>query len=199
MEYNWQRKKVMGDYNRNRNNRSGGGGRFRGRDSRRRDSGPREMHKAICDECGKECEVPFKPSGDKPIYCSSCFEKREAGGSRRPSRRDSGRSGFGRRDDSNKQLLAQASSINAKLDRILKVLEGEVEKKPAPKKPVSKKPKIEKVVEKAPIQEVIEEKKESKKKVEKVEEVVKETAPKEEVVEEKKESKKEAEKITPEK
>ena len=28
--------------------------------------GDREMHKATCADCGNECEVPFKPSGDKP-------------------------------------------------------------------------------------------------------------------------------------
>jgi len=38
-----------------------GGGGFGGR--------PREMHKAVCAECKKECEVPFKPSTDRPIYC----------------------------------------------------------------------------------------------------------------------------------
>jgi CxxC-x17-CxxC domain-containing protein len=27
----------------------------------------REMHKAVCAECGKDCEVPFKPSGDRPV------------------------------------------------------------------------------------------------------------------------------------
>ena len=45
-----------------------------------RDSGysrrPREMHKAICSECNKECEVPFKPSEDRPVYCKECFSKR---------------------------------------------------------------------------------------------------------------------------
>ena len=52
----------MGNYNRdNRSGRRDGGG-FRGRDS-----GYREMHKAVCDECGNSCEVPFKPRGDKPI------------------------------------------------------------------------------------------------------------------------------------
>ncbi|MDD5634823.1 MAG: DNA-directed RNA polymerase [Candidatus Omnitrophica bacterium] len=43
----------------------------------KRDFGPREMHKAVCSECGKECEVPFKPSGDKPVYCKDCFSKRK--------------------------------------------------------------------------------------------------------------------------
>ncbi|MBT4935846.1 DNA-directed RNA polymerase [Candidatus Woesearchaeota archaeon] len=35
----------------------------------------REMHKAVCGDCGKECEVPFKPSGDRPVYCKECFGK----------------------------------------------------------------------------------------------------------------------------
>jgi CxxC-x17-CxxC domain-containing protein len=38
--------------------------------------GQREMHKATCSECGKECEVPFKPSGDRPVYCKECFMKK---------------------------------------------------------------------------------------------------------------------------
>ncbi len=33
----------------------------------------REMFKAVCAECGKPCEVPFKPSGDRPVYCRDCF------------------------------------------------------------------------------------------------------------------------------
>ena len=41
-----------------------------------RSFGPREMHKAVCSDCGKECEVPFKPSGDRPVYCKECFMKR---------------------------------------------------------------------------------------------------------------------------
>jgi len=39
-------------------------------------SGPREMHKAVCSECKKECEVPFKPTEGKPVYCRDCFAKR---------------------------------------------------------------------------------------------------------------------------
>lgn len=44
----------------------------------RRDSGDIEMHKAICDECGEQCRVPFKPTSGKPVYCSDCFEGRES-------------------------------------------------------------------------------------------------------------------------
>ena len=50
----------------------GGGGGFGGR--------PREMHKTTCAECQKECEVPFKPSGDRPVYCKECFAKRKSSG-----------------------------------------------------------------------------------------------------------------------
>jgi CxxC-x17-CxxC domain-containing protein len=39
--------------------------------------GPREMHKAVCADCGQECEVPFKPSGDRPVYCRECWAKRK--------------------------------------------------------------------------------------------------------------------------
>jgi len=53
----------------------GGGGGFRS-------FGPREMHKAICADCGKECEVPFKPGSDtngnpRPVYCRDCYQKRK--------------------------------------------------------------------------------------------------------------------------
>lgn len=41
----------------------------------RRDFGPREMHKATCSECKKECEVPFKPIEGKPVYCKDCYAK----------------------------------------------------------------------------------------------------------------------------
>ena len=36
--------------------------------------GTREMHTAICSSCGKEAQVPFVPRGDKPVYCSDCFQ-----------------------------------------------------------------------------------------------------------------------------
>jgi len=48
-------------------NRGGGQGRF--------DRGPKELHKAICAECKRECQVPFKPTEGKPVYCRDCFQK----------------------------------------------------------------------------------------------------------------------------
>jgi len=35
---------------------------------------PREMFSATCSSCGREAQVPFKPTGSKPVYCSDCFK-----------------------------------------------------------------------------------------------------------------------------
>lgn len=35
----------------------------------------KEMHKAVCSDCGNECDVPFKPADDRPVYCRDCFSK----------------------------------------------------------------------------------------------------------------------------
>lgn len=66
-------------------------GRSHGRDRGRRDDSFRErtMTKVICAECGIECEVPFKPSSDRPVYCRDCFAKRKGGGSFGEKRDDS--------------------------------------------------------------------------------------------------------------
>jgi CxxC-x17-CxxC domain-containing protein len=37
--------------------------------------GDREMFPAKCAECGKDTQVPFRPRGDKPVYCSDCYRK----------------------------------------------------------------------------------------------------------------------------
>ncbi len=60
----------MGDFNRGFRDRGSGGG-FRGN----RSFGPREMHKAVCAKCKKECEVPFKPTEGRPVYCKDCYGK----------------------------------------------------------------------------------------------------------------------------
>src|SRR5262245_55590507 len=50
-----------------------GGNSYGGSRSGGYDRGPREMFSATCTNCGKEAQVPFKPSGSKPVYCSDCF------------------------------------------------------------------------------------------------------------------------------
>ena len=36
----------------------------------------RILYPAVCADCGEDCEVPFKPDGERPIYCKTCFLKR---------------------------------------------------------------------------------------------------------------------------
>jgi CxxC-x17-CxxC domain-containing protein len=42
-------------------------------------AGNREYHAAICNGCGGQAMVPFQPRSDRPVYCSSCFDKVRAG------------------------------------------------------------------------------------------------------------------------
>lgn len=103
-------------------------------------SSDKRMHEAICDECGKKCEVPFKPTSGKPIYCSECFGKEDKGGK--------GDSGY--KDKGSDQAGKQFEIINAKLDKILKSLnpvipmEVNEEKKPIEKTRIVKPKKISK-------------------------------------------------------
>ena len=128
----------MGNFNKGSKfggKRDGGGGRDRGRD---RDRGPAEMHRAICNDCGNSCEVPFRPTGDKPVYCSDCFRNKNSD-SRGSS--DRGR-GFGDKSRFNKERpryneggrgeggsRVGLEQVVAKLDKIISLLSsGEVEK-----------------------------------------------------------------------
>ncbi|MCW3996885.1 MAG: hypothetical protein NWE98_12145 [Candidatus Bathyarchaeota archaeon] len=43
----------------------------------------KEMHKATCSECGQECEVPFKPDPNRPVYCRECWSKKRPARPRR--------------------------------------------------------------------------------------------------------------------
>ncbi len=108
----------MGNYN--RDNRQGSNRSSGGRDFNRGGSGrsgrTREMHDAVCDKCGNNCKVPFRPTSGKPVYCEDCFERPEGRTSspRRPN--------LERRDDSRPRRNEQLEAINQKLDKILEML-----------------------------------------------------------------------------
>src|ERR1700730_10501402 len=61
--------------------RDGGGGGYGSYGGGGQNRGPREMFTATCSSCGNEAQVPFQPSGDKPVYCLTWFQQR-GGGSR---------------------------------------------------------------------------------------------------------------------
>jgi len=170
----------MKNFNRgDRNGRKGFG---------KRDFGSRSMHQATCDQCGNQCEVPFRPSGGKPIFCSDCFSKNKSADFNKPNKRDFGKPGFGKNQmftavcdkcgkncevpfrpsagkpvfcsdcfshnrDGNKAAgpsKEQFEMINSKLDKILLALKPAVQEeiKAKPVKKVLAKVKVKKVVKK---------------------------------------------------
>tara|TARA_Y100000310_G_scaffold343091_1_gene449152 strand:+ start:2399 stop:2701 length:303 start_codon:yes stop_codon:yes gene_type:complete len=73
----------------------------------KRNSGRRSFDKiqrttVTCASCGQKCEVPFKPTSNKPVYCDNCFKKDSAPKSDRGN---------------------ELKEINSKLNRILELLE----------------------------------------------------------------------------
>jgi len=155
----------MGDFNQdNRFSGGRGGQRYGGRDSGRRSFGDRDsvrsMHKATCAQCGNECEVPFRPSGERPVYCSNCFEKRndeDSGGRESDSRNDRRQKFEERRTpspsvDSNRnanaqisgQIVEQLKSLNIKLDKIITALAPNVILQPKVVEPQVSEPKVKK-------------------------------------------------------
>jgi len=53
----------------------GGGGYSSGGYGSGGGGGGREMFEATCSSCGNVARVPFRPRGDKPVYCSDCFSQ----------------------------------------------------------------------------------------------------------------------------
>ena len=53
---------------------SGGGGGFGRGGGGRGMGGPKQMFPVTCATCGKQTEVPFKPSGSRPVLCRECFQ-----------------------------------------------------------------------------------------------------------------------------
>jgi CxxC-x17-CxxC domain-containing protein len=140
--------------------RSFGGGNRGGFDRGRSD---RQMYDAVCDKCGKDCQVPFQPTGEKPVYCSNCFEKTSGrdGGSERSfggnrdfggSNRDFG--GNNRRfevrdtkDYAQENTRAEIEALNKKLDRIIDLLTAQKPVAVVVEKKVKKAKKVEAPVE----------------------------------------------------
>jgi len=112
------------------NRGGGGGGGFRG-GNRGGDRGEITMHKAVCDECHKSCEVPFRPSNDKPIYCSECFGSKRGADDRGPKRDFGDRAPRREFNDRPAQSFApagddvkkQLAEIRTKLDRLTSAVE----------------------------------------------------------------------------
>ncbi len=44
----------------------------------------RELYDATCSTCGRDCKIPFRPSGGRPVFCSNCFEREGNAGAGAP-------------------------------------------------------------------------------------------------------------------
>lgn len=139
--------KYMGNFKKGSDRRFGGrgGDGFGRRDGSRggfggeRDRGPVTMHQATCGQCGKPCEVPFRPTGERPVYCNTCFQgrKENKGGDRFPQKNYSSykapvkpdfRSDADKRD--NDEVRKQLEILNGKMDRLIKAIESMANTKP---------------------------------------------------------------------
>lgn len=127
----------------------GGPGRGHDRGPRREygerpmSGGNKELFKAICSSCRVSCEVPFRPSNDKPVYCRECFSASNTNNPSRSSHEREGRGGDVRRDDRQKQsfefkraeeakpirdttsedIKRQLANLEAKIDALCEIVE----------------------------------------------------------------------------
>lgn len=129
------RDKKRGGFGGNGGRPSFGGGRPSfGRD---RNDGMKEMFRATCAKCGASCEVPFRPTGEKPVYCADCFGSRREDSNDRGGRREDrgGRDRFPKRDFSPSfvpkpvaedkridTMKRQLDVLSAKVDQILAIV-----------------------------------------------------------------------------
>src|SRR3989344_5359485 len=117
-------------------NRGGDRGGFRGGGNfgKRDFGGQREMFDAGCAKCGKTCQVPFRPNGERPVYCRDRFggnkPDRPQGQSNLSARNDFPRREFNTppaaksNDAAHINIQRQLDAINAKLDRLIQKAEG---------------------------------------------------------------------------
>ncbi|MBY0309974.1 hypothetical protein K2Q16_02425 [Patescibacteria group bacterium] len=140
----------------------------------------REMFTAQCTMCGKSCEVPFRPSGDRPVLCRDCYVRKD-GDAPREDRRPDARANDGARpqrrderapaeyptvrvDRGMEEVKQKLATLEAKLNRILDLINP-----PQPRAIVPEEAAPAKVVKVAKVAaEVVEVKKVRKEKVEKV-------------------------------
>lgn len=101
------------------------GSHRQGRDFEKSHFQEKRLHSAICTECGSKCEVPFRPTGGKPVYCSNCFRKGDTTG-----------------DKGTQQFKEQFETVNAKLDTILRLLSPGVSAEVAGEENATKKTRV---------------------------------------------------------
>jgi len=105
------------------------GGSSRGRDGGF--GGPKQMFSATCGECGNSCEVPFRPSGERAVFCRDCFSKKDNNSGFHSGNRGRSFSRNTRDDDRNSrpssndndfkfaEIKKQLLELNVKFDKLI--------------------------------------------------------------------------------
>lgn len=110
------------------------------------------MFSAVCDDCGRNCEVPFRPTGARPVLCSSCFEAKNGPRPQRSARPDDNtrvrrfeRDGSPietreEKDNRNISMLRdEIMKLNEKMDKLVEALSApKAEEKPKKAKAAKK-------------------------------------------------------------
>ena len=79
----------------------------------------KRMHTATCARCKKDCEVPFLPRNNKPVFCSDCFRHKDDFDESQYEVSNSSSS----QSSDNGSFKKELAQINEKLDRIIEALE----------------------------------------------------------------------------
>ncbi|MCP4050144.1 MAG: hypothetical protein GY730_05505 [bacterium] len=105
--------------NNNRNSRFGSR-KESGRKSFGRKTSLPGMHKTTCDECKRICEVPFRPTGNKPVLCNICFKGKESSAVNKYDIFD--KKQYEAPGCNDELLKIQFEQLNNKMDLIIKTL-----------------------------------------------------------------------------
>jgi CxxC-x17-CxxC domain-containing protein len=102
------------------------------------------MTQATCDECKKSCEVPFRPTAGKPVYCNDCFRGQGGAGQDRAPRRDfndrpqAPRPSFTVGSEGGSDTKKQLDLLNSKMDKLIASIENLAHFNPSTKTEVVK-------------------------------------------------------------
>ena len=126
------------------NSDSGRPNRFRDERHERSRFNDKQMHDTVCDKCGNDCQVPFRPTRDKPVFCNNCFGKNE--------NRSKGKNKSKESENVSRDVMNQLKVLNTKMDNLIKILAPDAQIKTVEKVKKSKtktvkkveKPKVEK-------------------------------------------------------
>jgi len=141
--------------------REGGGGGFRKPGFQRTNGQSFEraqLYPAVCASCNKACEVPFRPNGQRPVYCKDCFGANREGAPMGQSPKREFRAPAAvsvapapKVEDSRiNDLRRQMDGINSKLDRLIESVAVLSRPKPVMEAPKEEKPVIVKFAGKKP-------------------------------------------------